>query len=732
MTYRKGFGWVLLSLVLLWAQGDVTAAPQATDDPSPHSEAELISDVASVQPGTSFTVALRMTMETGWHSYWTNPGDSGQPTSIDWTLPDGGSASDIQWPYPHRIDAGPLTSYGYSNNVLLLTEITPPEDLTPGTSVTLAGTAEWLICADICLPAEAEVSLTLPVRNEAPAPNAQWSDAIAEAEAALPQPVSGWTVQATRSEGSYALSVTPPSEWTGSLEGAHFYSDEKAVLDHAAPQPVSSEGDAYLIALQQSEYAAAPADRLTGVLVAPEGTTWDDSARAMKIDVPVEDAESVSAATSGSGGASSALWWTLLSAFVGGLLLNLMPCVFPVLSVKILGFAKQGGDDERTIRQHGLVFGAGVLVSFWVLAGILLVLRAAGSEIGWGFQLQSPLFVALMTMLFFGIGLNLLGVFEIGNRLMSWGGQVERSAGDTYTGSFWSGVLATVVATPCTAPFMGAALGVALTLSAAGSLLVFTALGAGMAAPYVALSMTSSLLQRLPKPGAWMETLKQVLAFPMFAAAVWLLWVFGQQTGPGGIAFLLFGLLLLSLAGWTLGRWSAVQVSTRTRIITRTVAALSLVGAVGVTVLGAQSGPGADAPRPSTASDVQWQAFSPETVEQLRADGRPVFIDFTAAWCLTCQVNKRTALSSESVQQAARAKNVALLRADWTNRDPVITRALASHGRSGVPVYVLYSGDGSAPELLPEILTEQIVLDALADIPEGSAPPATANAPMTP
>ena len=734
MMPRNVIGFAFSLLIALFTVGEATALPQsaAADDPSPHSDAELVSDVASVQPGTPFTVALRLTMEDGWHSYWTNPGDSGQPTSIEWTFPNGFSAGDIQWPYPHRIEAGPLTSYGYSNEVLHLIEITPPENLTPGTSVTLDGAAEWLICADICLPAEADVSLTLPVRAEAPASDAQWRDAVAAAEAALPTPVPDWTVQATRSEGSYALAVTPPQDWSGSLDGAHFYPDEKAVLDHAAPQPVSKEGGAYWIALQRSEYASEPAEQLTGVLVAPEGTTWDGNVRAMAVDVPVEDGQNISAAAPSGGGSSTALWWTLLSAFVGGLLLNLMPCVFPVLSVKILGFAKQGGDDERTIRRHGLVFGAGVLVSFWVLAGALLGLRAAGSEIGWGFQLQSPLFVALMTMLFFGIGLSLLGVFEIGNQLMSWGGRLERSAGDAYSGSFLSGVLATIVATPCTAPFMGAALGVALTLSTAGSLLVFTALGAGMATPYVALSMTPSLLQRLPEPGAWMETLKQVLAFPMFAAAVWLLWVFGQQTGPSGMAYLLFGLLLLALAGWTLGRWSALQISTRTRVVTRTVATLSLVGALVVTVLGAQSAPMASATS-ATAQGAEWQSFSPETVEQLRAEGRPVFIDFTAAWCLTCQVNKRTALNSEAVQEAAREKNVALVRADWTNRDPAITQALESHGRSGVPVYVLYKGDGSEPQLLPEILTEQIVLDALDALPDNaSSAPATADASTTP
>lgn len=725
---RLRFGLVLVLLLAFVGNDTSRAMPQsatlAADDPSPHSNAALVSDVTSIQPGTPFTVALHLTMEDGWHSYWKNPGDSGQATSIDWELPSGFTVSAIQWPYPHRIEFGPLTNYGYSDEVLLLLEITPPEGLTPGTSVTLEGTAHWLICADICLPAQGDLSLTLPVQEATPAPHPTWRPAIAETRENLPQPLEAWTVRAGRNEGSYALAVTPPPGHNMALQGAYFYPDEKAVLDHAAPQPVSKRGSTYLIALQQSEYAAEPAERLSGVLVAPEGQTWDraGTVRAMTVDVPVEASSDDMVAArppASSGSSSSSILWVLVSAFVGGVLLNLMPCVFPVLSVKILGFAQQGSDDAATIRRHGLVFGAGVLVSFWALAGGLLALRAAGSEIGWGFQLQSPLFVALMAMLFVGIGLNLLGVFEVGNRFMQWGGRWERAASDTaYSGSFLSGVLATIVATPCTAPFMGAALGVALTLTTGGALLVFSALGVGMATPYVALSMAPRLLQRLPEPGAWMETLKQMLAFPMFAAAVWLVWVFGRQVGADGMALLLLGVLLLACAGWIIGRWSALQVSTRTRVVTRTLATLSLAGAVALAVMGAQyEAAASEGPRSVSADAADWQPFSPEAVEQLRADGRPVFIDFTAAWCLTCQVNKQTTLNSDAVQEAVQAKNVALFRADWTNRDPVITRALEAHGRSGVPLYVLYPGDGSGPTLLPEILTEQIVLDALAAIP---------------
>jgi thiol:disulfide interchange protein DsbD len=448
----------------------------------------------------------------------------------------------------------------------------------------------------------------------------------------------------------------------------------------------------------------------------------------MTVDVPV-DSVLTSATESSSGGPALSLPWALLFAFGGGLLLNLMPCVFPVLSVKILGFAQQGDDEPSRIRTHGLLFGAGVLVSMWILAGALLGLRAAGSQIGWGFQLQSPTFIALMALLFVGIGLNLLGAFEVGTRVMNWGGRMQSAAPDAGgTSAFLTGVLATVVATPCTAPFMGAALGVALTLSVGGALLIFTALGAGMAAPYVGLSMSPALLQKLPKPGRWMETLKQLFAFPMFATAIWLVWVFGQQTGNGGVALLLFGMLLLGLAAWIVHRWSLPQLSRMASIAARTAVVAMVGGAVAAGLVGARSSappsPAASANVAGSGADTasaSWTPYSAETVASLREDGRPVFVDFTAAWCLTCQVNERSVLNTETVQDAFAKRNVALVKADWTNRDAEITKALASHGRSGVPVYVLYPGDGSEPTLLPEVLTQDIVLDALRNLPPSDA-----------
>jgi thiol:disulfide interchange protein DsbD len=620
-----------------------------------------------------------------------------------------------------------MTSYGYSDEVVLPVTIRPPDTLTTGRTVTLGGQASWLICAEICLPAEEEIQRTVSVASaSAPGPNAE---AIAAARSKQPTTVDDWTVQAARSSGSYTLALTPPEGHRPDLEGAYFFPAEKEVLDHAAPQSLSEAGPTSLLALQQSSYDQSAADSLRGVLVAPEGTSWDPDGdvRALRVDVAVdstlEEVASLAAASTGGGGGLS-LPWALAFAFAGGLLLNLMPCVFPVISVKILGFADQAGEDDATIRRHGTLFGAGVLVSMWVLAGALLAVRAAGSQVGWGFQLQSPTFVALMALLFFGIGLNLLGIFEVGTRLMSLGGRLQtQTADDGSLGAFLTGVLATVVATPCTAPFMGAALGVALTLSTAGALLIFTALGAGMAAPYVGLSMAPRLLDRLPKPGPWMETLKQFFAFPMFATSIWLVWVFGQQAGNGGVAMLLFGLLLLGMAGWIVHRWSAPSLSRTVTILTRGAVTVMIVGAVAAGVIGAGYGTSAAASTDGSSASTSegasgaWTAFSPEKVESLRAEGRPVFVDFTAAWCLTCQVNERTVLNTDAVQEAFEKRNVALVKADWTNRDPQITEALESHGRSGVPVYVLYPGDGSAPALLPEVLTQDIVMNALDEIP---------------
>ena len=719
-TYTRMMQSIALPAILLALLFGVRpASGQATpaEDTSPHSAAELLNEHATISPGKSFSIGLRMTMEPTWHSYWENPGDAGEATYIDWTLPEGFSAGPIQWPFPERIDAGPLTSYGYSDDVLLITEISPPADLPADTTITIEASAYWLICADICLPAEEHLSTTLVVTDGAPAPvEGPHASRFAEARSRQPRSSPDWDIQATRNAGSYVLEVRSPPASDAGDNNLLFFPLEYGVIAHAAPQPLTREGGITLLALQQSEYAASPAERLRGVLVRTDGQPLDAAGLwALDVDAVVRGAAPNTAA-----GAGGTLWWFMLLAGLGGILLNLMPCVFPVLSIKILGMSRQAQEDHTLIRLHGLTFGAGVLLSFWILAGLLLGLRAGGSQIGWGFQLQSPYFIAVMAVLFFSIGLNLMGVFEFGGSLMRLGGRLSPgSRGGGYRESFFSGVLATVVATPCTAPFMGAALGAAVALPTPQALLIFTAIGIGMALPYVLLSMAPRLLRRLPTPGAWMETLKHVLSFPMFATVVWLVWVFGRQTSVDGVALLLFGLLLVGVALWTVGNWPAVQITVRRRAWTRGLAAALWIGAAALTYAGAANSsaqPGSGAATTASA----WQPFSPELITQTRADGRPMFIDFTAAWCLTCQVNKRTTLDTETVQAAFREKGVVLFRADWTNQDARITEALDAYGRNGVPVYVLYPGDNAEPILLPEILTEGIVLDALEAIPPAS------------
>lgn len=686
-----------LSFFLLALLGAAPLAAQVGGDPSPHSEAALVADADAVRPGESVDVAVRLDLDEGWHSYWTNAGDSGLPLEAAWTLPEGVTAGPLRFPYPSRIDVAGLTSYGYEGSPAHLVRLAVPADFV-GDAVEVVADLDWLVCADVCLPAEQTVSLTIPVG--APAETGR----LDAARASIPAKAEGWTASAATTDGGYVLSLDPPAGWTGSLEGAQFYVDTPGVVDHPAAQTFQQEGGAWAVALAASPYAEAPADRLRGVLVGPEGQVLAGGARAVEVDALVAGAGATAVASVPEAGMG--LWAALGLAFVGGLLLNLMPCVFPVLGLKVLGFVRGREDDAATLRRNGLAFASGVVLSFVVLAGTLLALRAAGAGLGWGFQMQSPPVVAGLAVLMTLLALNLLGVFEVGGRLMTAGARFDRGEGTG--GAFLSGVLATVVATPCTAPFMGAALGYAVAQPAPLALAVFTSLGVGMALPYVVLSFHPAWLRRLPRPGPWMEALKQALAFPLFATAGWLVWVFGRQAGVDGAGALLLALVLVGFGAWVWGRWQAA--SGRGRVAART-AALASALAAGVLVVAA-SGWTAGVASGAGASD-GWEAFDPEAVEALVASGEPVFIDFTAAWCLTCQVNKKTSLGVEAVRAAFAERGVTTVRADWTNRDPAITAYLDRFGRSGVPLYVYYPGGQAAPVLLPEVLTPQVVLDAL-------------------
>ena len=427
-------------------------------------------------------------------------------------------------------------------------------------------------------------------------------------------------------------------------------------------------------------------------------------------------ATAAAAVPTGGSGEVTNTWWALVFAFAGGIILNLMPCVLPVLSLKVLGFLQQAGEDESKSWQHGCMFTAGVLISFLVLAGILIGLRAGGEQLGWGFQLQSPAFVAIISSFLFLFGLSLFGVFEIGTSLVSAGGQYDNRSG--MTGTFISGVAATVVATPCTAPFMGSALGFALTQSTTQSLLIFAFLGLGMASPYLLLSFVPSLIRFMPKPGEWMVAFKQFLGFLLMATVVWLIFVIGNQTGVLGMTMLLILLVVLGIGAWVLGRWGSIMASRQTRLIARTAGVIIIAGGLGyiLSILPTASG-GGMALQAKSDSGPKWEAFSAQRVNELRQTGRPVFVDFTAAWCLSCQVNERVALHNYDVVRKFQELGVVTLKADWTSRDAEITRALGEFGRNSVPLYVLYTGDANAkPVLLPEILTPGIVLNALKEV----------------
>ncbi len=681
------------------------------DEPS-HVKVALIPEVRTIAPGTPFSVAVRLTMDPRWHTYWINPGDSGAPTAIKWNLPPGFEAGPIQWPHPERIEVPPLVSFGYEGEIALLVRITPPRDLKLAERVTLSAHVNWLECEELCLPGETTVSAVVPT-GPAVENDATVAQFFAEARARLPLDSADWKFAAGSGDGFVRLTATPPLWLKEPVAEAQFFPETPGQFSNG--RAAWSRGDGtYVTDLPLSDESTAKTRRLKGVLVSKSGWRGPGSERAIRVDVDIAGSTSSlagpAAAASGTG-----LMGAIGLAFIGGLLLNLMPCVLPVLSIKVLSLVGQAEAPMGARMRNAGAYSLGVLAAFWALAGLLIALRAGGEQLGWGFQLQSPPVIAGLASLFFLMALNLFGVFEVGVSLTRLGGiNAGKSPGKSGEGtgaSFSSGLLATIVATPCTAPFMGSALGFALTQPAPAALAIFTSLGVGMAAPFVALAASPRLLRFLPRPGAWMETMKQALGFLLAATVVWLAWVLGQQTGSNGVAMLLAALVVQAVGAWVLGKWAIVTRSPAVRRAAGIVAAVLIVaGAAAAVKLAAAGGP----PGGQAAAVESWEPYSEARVIELRAAGRPVFVDFGAAWCLTCQVNERVALSAAAVLAKFQEKNVAMLKADWTSRDPAVTQALTKLGRSGVPTYVLYSKDASAPpRLLPEVLTPTLVIDAL-------------------
>ncbi len=664
-----------LPLLLLFA----TAPSFAAESPPVRSSrvtATLVSDTDAVAAGTPMHLALRLQMAPGWHTYARNPGDAGLPTDLTLDVP----AGPIAWPVPQRLQEGPLLSYGYTGSVLLPVSVTPGSD-----GLHVKADATWLACQKICVPEEGHFSLDLPAGTPAPS-----AEAPLFAAAALRTPRPSPFPAHIAADGT--LSLTGPELSPDTVKEAWFIPDTEGA---SASQRVEIADGAVLIHLEAPKKAPAS---LTGMVVLKD-RQGDESILAVQATPglpPVVDAGALPLAEA------------LLFAVLGGFILNLMPCVFPILAMKAMGLARLSGGERRVVRWHAASYTAGAVSAFAALGGTLLALRGAGESVGWGFQFQSPLGVTLMAWVLFLVGLNLSGVFAIGGRLAGVGHGFTRGGG--HVGSFGTGVLAVLVATPCTAPFMGAAIAAAFAAPAPLTMLVFVAMGFGLAAPYALLGIAPGLARLLPRPGAWMDVLRGALAFPMYAAFVWLLWVVSLEAGEAGVLTVSAGALLIALGAWALGL--AQRSGGRLRGLGRSVAVAAGVGAV-VVLLRLDAGV---APAIGTVSAETVEHYSPERLAELRAAGRPVFVNMTAAWCVTCLVNERVALSPSAVRAAFTEHRVAYLKGDWTGGDPAITSFLREHARDGVPLYVLFPGGDAKPTVLPQILTEATMLSELGKL----------------
>jgi thiol:disulfide interchange protein DsbD len=668
-----------------------------------HVEAEIVSQSKSAPAGSTVYVALHQKIIPGWHTYWRNPGDAGQATSLAWTLPAGFTASDIVWPQPERFISGPLMNYVFSDEVYLPVAITIPADAKPG-KVQLQATVDWLVCKDVCVPEQ--VKLAAPLIVGPAAPNPAYAKPIADTLAKAPKPAGLKASFSPVKRDAVRLVITGAALNGLDLSKAYFYPYDGTVIDHVKPQAVAKTKGGVILTLPAG-YAfthGKPPAKLSGVIAFDPAHGYEINA------APLKHVEGGALPGAGGEGSDLTLPGALAFAFIGGLILNLMPCVFPVLSIKAAQLVRHVEHPARAAAE-GIVFLIGCVATFVALAAILIVAQQAGKAVGWGFQLQSPAVIAILALLMLAVGLNLSGVFEIGLSVQGTGQGLASQSG--LLGAFFTGVLAVVVAAPCTAPFMAGAIGWAFTQPPVAALSVFVALGVGLAAPFTLVSVVPGLFKRLPKPGAWMEGLKKTLAFPMYATVAWLAWVFVQQAGANGLALLMAAAVVVAFGVWMFGVSQRTARSTAPRLA----ALAALVIALPLALFGATlqaSAAGAGAVSASPVSGVVAEAWSPAKVDALRAAGKPVFVDFTAAWCVTCQVNERTALAAGGVSDAFKRTGAAYLKADWTNRNDEIARALAAQGRVGVPLYLLYDAKGSVePTVLPQILTEGGVVAAL-------------------
>jgi thiol:disulfide interchange protein len=665
---------------------------------TPHVRVSLISERHSIEPGQSFWVALHFDIIEGWHTYWKNAGDSGNPPRIEWQLPPGFSASDIHWPYPQRLPIGPLMNYGYSNEAWLLVRMTAADNI-KATQLSLNASATWLVCKEECIPEEGEFSLSLPVAAPGESQASNWHAQFQLIQQRLPQP-SPWPNRIHVEDNEIDLRIQVAGHNAGQIEDVYFFPARYGIAEHAAQQISSVDDQTLSINMRRGDLKAQALQSLQGVLVLSERLPDATITRAFEINSTAV--------------ASQNVWLIISFALLGGLLLNIMPCVFPILSLKALSIVQTAAHSAAMARRNGYVFTLGVLLCFAIIAGTLLILRSGGEAIGWGFQLQSPVFVLTLAWLIFAMGLQFSGVWSFGESWMGIGHNMTTQR--SYLGAFVTGVLAVIVATPCTAPFMGTALGYALSQPAWIALMIFLCLGLGMALPWLLISLWPGLSTYLPKPGAWMERVKQVLAFPLYATAAWLLWVLAQQVNQQSLLYALLSLVLIALGLWF---WQNTRRASKAWRRSAVMALLLLIGLMSTMLWKLEA-----AVAIPVSAQQNWEPYDADTLARFRAEGKAVLVNFTAAWCISCLVNEKVVLSSDEIKTELRDKSIVYMKGDWTSRDPAITRVLEQYGRSGVPLYLYFPSDPQREAaVLPNILTRGIVLQALNQLEQHSAIP---------
>jgi len=721
----------LIRLVLAIATPTVALLTSGCKDTSvgegPHLKVRLIADQDSVAPGSTITLGAHFIPDPGWHIYWKNAGDSGLGPRFGWRATQGINVGDPLWPYPSQIPAGPLMNYGYGE-VLIAFPATVSSELASSHEVTAELSTQWLVCKDECLPGEARLKLSLPI-SKTPGPPSAERKLFEDTFKRIPTPLEKVSIAIEEQDKQIVIVLIPVGD-RRLPSTATFFPEDRRIILNSAQQVVTKENGALKITLKRDPNRTSVVDRIRGVLVSAEG--WSDSGepKAVSIDnnpldAPPEETSTLTTASVSTNSQVPGLGLALLFALIGGFILNLMPCVFPVLSIKILGFVQQGGEDPAKVRLHGTLFSLGVIVSFWALAALLFALRAGGEELGWGFQLQSPVFVVAMIFVFLTLGILFLSDLALGQALQRIAGSSRLPT--SFFGSFLNGVLATAVATPCTAPFMSSALAATLTLPMTAGFMIFTALGLGMSAPYLVLSWNPRLLTFLPRPGAWMDSFKQLMAFPLLATVVWLLRVFARQMGvePLGLSIVIdviWGALLLGFGLWLCARSTRSQRSFAA-LLQQICAVVVLVLAVlialpsneEITRSNERACAITDSSHPEPDSfGLMWEPYSLNRLDALLAQGKSVYLDFTAEWCITCQVNKGLVFGSQEVRSLLKEHDVVLMRADWTSKNGAITSALQGFGRNGVPLNVLYKrGERKEPTIFPNIMTASMVIEEL-------------------